>query len=133
MLVVAVFTFCLSYSAVGAGEQRAHRIQRTGHAVRERHARRNACREHGKRQRAAVRGHSGSAAQGVYDGDKADHAGEEDADIGKRCEQSGGGVQDGERGSDGTGSRIGVATPPQLYPYCRQSGGAETVIFQKIR
>ena len=35
-------------AAVGLGQQRAHRVQRAGHALRERHARCHACREHGE-------------------------------------------------------------------------------------
>ena len=60
------------YSAFGAGEQRAHSVQRAGHAVRERHARRGACGEHGAGQRAVVQRHLRSAAAGFHDGDKAD-------------------------------------------------------------
>ena len=80
------------YTTVGLGEQRAYRIQRTGHAVRERYACRYPCGEYGQRQRAAIRGYIRSAAEGVHDGYKADHAGEEDPDSCKRGEQSGGGI-----------------------------------------
>ena len=60
----------------------------------------DACGEHGEGQRAVVRGHQRSAAEGVHDGDKANHAGEEDTYPCERGEQGGRGVQDGKGGSE---------------------------------
>ena len=53
------------------------------------------------------------------------------ADPCERVEQGGCCVQNGKRGSDGTGSRVGIAAAPRLYPYRRRSGGTEIVICQK--